>query len=255
MTRMDKESKQGCAYHMLILLGVILLLAFIKKLWPIILIALAGLVIVGLKLAFSKAQPAEDDIPAEQPATPPPETEFSIIQKSFGLLQRRISEQVALQFPGAKWVWGVTNAVNSFRNNEPLFILLNGAGGYKKVHIVIYNLMFNGLRYITAEHANPQPEIRESPRDDVVVHLEEEPLPEDAPINYGRLAFEWVDSNMSDINEKYNEAIAQHKACLLIPAEDLPHPDSWPDVCEELKRIGFAVAEICEYGITINIAQ
>jgi hypothetical protein len=36
-----------------------------------------------------------------------------------------------------------------------------------------------------------------------------------------------------------------------IAAENLPHPDSWQEICEELKRNGFTVAASCEDGIKI----
>jgi hypothetical protein len=83
----------------------------------------------------------------------------------------------------------------------------------------------------------------------------EETLSDEAAINYGRLAFEWVDANMADINARYNESIAQSQNEMLIPSDELPHPDSWPDVCVELKRNGFTAADFCEDGIIVNIAQ
>jgi hypothetical protein len=60
---------------------------------------------------------------------------------------------------------------------------------------------------------------------------------------------------MVDINAKYNEAIAQSKDEMLSPAAELPHPDSWADVCAELKHNGFSVAEFCEDGIKVNITH
>jgi len=199
-----------------------------------------------------------------------PETELSIVQKAFGLLQRRITEQLSLQYPGARWVWASPGAIKRFENNEPLIVLLNSAGGYNKAQIVVHNMFFKGLNFISLEPKSVQPVIPVEPSiteaaeetddaddiDDVEESENSEVIiPDDAPINYGRLAFEWCDANISDINAKFNEAIAQNQTEMLIPAGELPHPDSWTDLCAELKRNGFSVADFCEDGIKVNITN
>ena len=263
------KRKMRIAHEVLIVLGVLALILMVMSLWPIVLLLIPVIIICALRLLFLKLRTVEVLVPAPDAPPPPPETELSITQRAFGLLQRRITEQLALQHPGARWVWGTPNALERFTNNEPLVVFLNSAGGYSKAQVVVHNMLFKGLYYITLEIANPAAEISVEPREaefpeepddiddddmaydipDVVIHDEDE------PINYGRLAFEWVDANMGDINTKYNEAIAQNENEMLIPAESLPHPDSWPDVCAELKRSGFSVADFCEDGIQVNITQ
>jgi hypothetical protein len=156
----------------------------------------------------------------------------------------------------------VSNAIEHFSFGDPLIILLNRAGGHRMAQVAVHNLIFKGLQYQTVE-AQPVPAaIPENTRKVVKPNIYdgvsgevEETLPDDMPINYERLAFEWVDVNISDINAKYNESIANNQSEMLIPSEDLPHPDSWPDLCGELKRNGFTAADFCEDGIIVNIAH
>lgn len=264
---MDLEKKRRIAHEVLILLGMLALLTFVTRLWPILLLVMLGILICALRLLFIKVKTAEVIAPAALPPEPPmPETELTIIRRAFGLLQQRITEQVEQQYPGARWVWGVSNATLRFKNGEPLIVLLNGAGGYGKAQVLVHNLIFKGLYYRTLETETVPPEASEdadeinSPDDadddaDTDADSPEGGLSEDAPIIYERLAFEWVDANMVDLSAKYNEAIAQNKAEMLIPSEDLPHPDSLPDVCEELKRNGFTIADFSEGGIIVNITH
>jgi len=158
---------------------------------------------------------------------------------------------------------GVKESPRFTVNVPALVVFLNSAGGYNKANVVVHNMLFKGLYYITLETANPPAVINvDVPTagtayepDDSDDHEMAEDIRDDEPVNYGRLAFEWVDANMVDINAKYNEAIAKTEKEMLIPADTLPHPDSWPDVCEELKRNGFDLADFCEDGIKVNITQ
>lgn len=50
---MDKSKKRHIAYEALTLLGVVILLCFITRLWPILLLALAGAVIAAVVLLFA----------------------------------------------------------------------------------------------------------------------------------------------------------------------------------------------------------
>ena len=239
---------------------------------PVFLLALFGFLIFTLiKIIFRAKKTAVITQQEEQPqpvSPQQPETEFSLIQKAFGLLQRRITEQLGLHYPGARWVWSAPNAIERFGRNEPLIVLLNSAGGYNKAQVVVQNMLFKGLRYVTLEtapvshiipaetdNANESADDSDDTDDIGKSEVSENNPPEDAPVNYGRLAFEWLDANMVEINAKYNEAIAQNKSEMLIPAEELPHPDSWPDVCDELKHNGFSVADFCEDGIKVNITD
>jgi len=256
------ERKKRIAYEVMIVVGVLVLILMVMSIWPLVLLLIPVIIICALRLLFLKLRTVEVIVPVPPAEPPPPETEISIIQRAFGLVQRRITEQLALQHPGARWVWSASNAIERFKNNEPLVVLLNSAGGYNKAQVVVHNMLFKGLYFITLDTANPPASIPDGmPETEAINDLDENDdheMPDDIrdddePVNYGRLAFEWVDINMVEINARYNEAIAQTEKEMLIPAATLPHPDSWPDVCEELKRNGFSVADFCEDGIKVNI--
>ena len=60
---MDKSKKRHIAYEALTLLGVVILLCFITRLWPILLLALAGAVIAAVVLLFASLRKPEAVIP------------------------------------------------------------------------------------------------------------------------------------------------------------------------------------------------
>jgi len=267
--QMNNERKARIAHEVIIILSVLALLMLVLRLWPVLLLVMLAIIACALRMVFLRLRTVEVIAPADLiPEPPPPDTEMSIVRKAFGLLQIRISENINQTYPAARWVWGVPNVIENFKNNLPLIILLNSAGGYQKAQVQVSNLMFKGLHYITAgvqpdgsdahsEHDDSESDPSEdADADDDGADTDEDNIPSDeAPINYGCLAFEWVDASMVSLNTRYNEAIAQGQSEILIPSDDLPHPDSWPDVCDELKRSGFSVADFCEDGIRVNITQ
>ena len=131
-----------------------------------------------------------------------------------------------------------------FAQGEPLEIMLNHAGGYQTAVVRVHHLQFCGLDYVTADQPRgTEPLEPDETQDD----------PEQEPVDYGLLAFEWVDANLQDLNTRCNEVIAQGQDSFRIPAEQLPHGDSWPSVCEELIRNGFTAAEPLADGILVQI--
>lgn len=67
---MDKSKKRHISYEALTLLGVIMLLCFITRLWPILLLALVGAIIAAIALLFVSLRKPETVAPA--PPLPPP---------------------------------------------------------------------------------------------------------------------------------------------------------------------------------------
>jgi len=189
-------------------------------------------------------------------ALPAPETEQSILQKAFGLLQNRITNALAAEYPDARWVWGTQNALEKFKNNDTLIIFLKSAGGHKQATVKTRNLLFLSLDYgiINSKQKceeQPEKEIEEPHIFDFTEDCGD--IPDGATTNYELVAFQWVSSNLISINERCNEAIAQKKEKLFMPSEELPHPESWFDVCQELKRNGFDEVLIFEDGIELNL--
>lgn len=223
-------------------------LIIIVRLWPILLLLLIGLIGYALWLLFYVTKQPVKTEPPPLPMLPAPVSEQSMLTAAFGLLQRRITEEVITRYPSARWVWSISDAFGQFAAGRPLVIMLNGAGGYRKATVQVSNLQFVGLIYGTAANAAPntaQPEGEPSGQ--------EEPSPESEGVDYGLLSFEWVEANLQHLNTLGNEAIAAGKDRFRIPAEELPHGDSWPALCTELVRNGFFAAKPLANGILVKI--
>lgn len=245
MTPDKKNHLLNDVFMVIMLLAVLLT---IIRFWPILLLLLIGLVGYALWVLFQVTkQPVKPEL-VPLPMLSAPVSEQSMLTAAFSLLQRRISEQVSAQYPNARWVWNMSNAFNQFATGQDLVILLNGAGGYRKATVQIRDLQFVGLIYHTIPNTEPQSEPAQN-----------DPLgqgggpAESETVDYGLLSFEWVEANMQRLNALSNEAIAAGQNGFRIPAEELPHGDSWPALCVELVRNGFAAAEPKADGIHTKI--
>ncbi len=238
-----KKQKVSDIMTLIVMLGV---LVATVRLWPILLLLLIGVIGYALwALVHVRKQPVQAEA-TPPPAPPAPATEQSVLSGAFGLLQRRISEAVADRYPDARWVWSVSDAFSQFTSGRPLTILLNGAGGYQKATVQVKELQFVGLTYGDSLDGEPQQDSQpEQPEED----SQEEP----EPIDFGLLAFEWVEANLQRLNAQGNETVAAGKKEFRIPAEELPHGDGWPAVCAELSRCGFAAAMPVAGGIQVKI--
>ena len=87
----------------LTVIGMMILLAFILRMWPILLLMLIGVFFYALWMLFH--MDAAPQQPAQAPllALPPPASEESVLNTAFSVLQRRITEQVLLRYPNARW--------------------------------------------------------------------------------------------------------------------------------------------------------
>lgn len=241
---MNPEKKKQAVSDIMTLIAMLGALIATVRLWPILLLLLIGVIGYALwALIHACRQPTQVE-PVLLPMLPAPTTEQSVLNGAFGLLQRRISETVAGRYPDARWVWSVSDAFHQFASGRPLTILLNGAGGYQKASVQVKELQFVGLTY----GGNPNADLRQDVQSE---QTEEVPDEEPEPIDYGLLAFEWVEANLQKLNAQGNEAAAGGTK-FVISAEELPHGDSWPAVCAELARCGFA-AEPVAGGILVKI--
>lgn len=226
------------------LLLVILVAKWGTKIWPVSLALLLMLPVHGIRVLLRRKKRRHITSP-EQPPAPPepaPATEQDLLATAFGLLQRRITEQLAAAWPGARWVWDRPGARERFAAGEPLTIQLNRAGGYQSAAVEVCNLQFCGLTYLCAAAA---PEAEEDT---------EEPTEKDGPesIDYGLLAFEWGEANLQHLNSMANDARTHDRIGFHIPAEKLPHGDSWNEICRVLLQNGFDDAEPVADGILIR---
>ena len=240
---MNRDLKKRIAYEVLIILGVLVLLCYITRLWPLLFLVIPFILITALRLLFMLVKKAKGPAPViPLPVPPRPDTEQDVVRVAFGILQRRITEQVTSRYPAARWVWGVPDVIERFAGDLPLTIVLNRAGGFSKAAVQVHNLQFCGLLYETAIPDIPEETPPES--DDDMERMD-----------YSALAFEWADANLLALNTCCNEALAGGETALLIPAHELPHPDSWPDICAELMRNGFTGADVQEDGIMVTLPK
>ena len=244
---MTPEKKKQLGHDLMAMVLMLALLVTITRLWPILLLMILGLFGYALwSLTRVEKQPIIITPPQLQ-ALPAPVTEQEVITVAFGLLQRRVNQQVTAIYPQARWVWSEPGARERFAAGGPLIILLNGAGGYQKALVQVSDLQLYSLTYLKKGVEDNAPSNREPD-----VSLQEEPEPP-ASIDYGLLAFEWVEANMQRLNSLANEAVAGGQTGFRIPSEELPHGDSWQTVCEELVRAGFSAAEAMADGIQVQI--
>ena len=255
--KMGKGKKDQIAFEALVILLALAVLTFITSLWPILLLIILGIFIAALRLLFQALRKQKAPIPAEPAYTPEsprrPSTERDVVALAFGVLVRRVNEEVIERYPDARWVWSEPDAMDRFGQGLPLTILLNRAGGFRKASVLTQNLRFINFTFETVKADAPNGPPPEPDMDDG--HIDDECPESDVPVDYTLIAFEWVEARLLELNNRSNDAIADGQKTLLIPASELPHPDSWPEVCAELTRNGFDGAVVREDGVEVTLPQ
>lgn len=243
-----KDWQRHMAYEALVILGVLAMLLFVCRLWPILLLAMLGILAATLRLLFlssPRVRPLEPMPPGahKPPARTPEEAQAS---QAFGNLQVRITRQVREEYPNARWVWKTPQARERLRQGEEATILLNRAGGYREASVRPLEGGKVEVRYLLP------PEVPVAPE---AVFQEEEPAPQTSvPEDHSLSAFEWVEAHMEELGALYNECIAQKQDFLLLTGGDLPEPAAWPALCQELARNGLS-CRIQEDGVQIEITR
>lgn len=247
---MNKDFTRRMTHEALIILGVLAFFTFMFRLWPLLVLVIFCIIGGAIRLLFLKAKEVtvqqEAEVKNEEPKKGP--TEKDVKDLAYSVILTRISEMVSSEYPKAKWIWEKPNARKLIENGENVFILLNGAGGYRSAAVVIQNLQVVRLDYITA---NPIV----SPTDDEPEEDTEDDAAEPIPVNYELLAFEWAEAHIIEINDRCNEAVGQGKEELILMAEELPMSDAWASICVELKKASLEDVEIVPEGIKINLKQ
>ena len=242
-----KDQSRHMSYEALVLLGMLALLTFICRLWPILLLIILGIFAAVIRLLFLSSRKIEVIVPLPLLPEPVKETTEKDVQVlAYSVILRRVTELVLSEYPEARWVWEAPNAEKLIQESQEVFILLNRAGGYRRAKVVIRNLQVVGIEY------NPQVE------ENAVLEPEDNaPEPEEEPEvqNYELLAFEWADAHIFELNARCNEAIGENLSELILLAEELPVRESWADICRELIRAGLTDVQCVSEGIKINLTQ
>ena len=249
---MNKDFVRRMTHEALIILGILAFFTFMFRLWPLLILVIFCILLGAVRLLFLKAKETtvqqEAEVKREEPQRTP--TEKDVRDLAYSVILTRISELVSSEYPTAKWVWKKPNARKLIENSEEVLILLNGAGGYRRAKVKIQNLQVIGLEYVTAELSSPPVRETESDAEDESTE-NSEPI----PVNYGLIAYEWVEAHIMDLNAKFNDEIAQGKTEYVIPEEELPMRESWSAIIEELGRQDIENAVEDPHGIKIKFKQ
>lgn len=246
---MNKDFKQKMVHETLIILSILAFFTFMFRLWPLLILVVFCIILGAVRLLFLKvkevtASPVQENKPKEPEKLP---TEKDVFALAYSVILTRISELVLSEYPTAKWVWAKSNTRKLIEAGEDVYIILNGAGGYRKGKVEIKNLSVVGITYVTPE-PKPEPGIDASEDEEVI---DAEPK----PVNYELFAFEWVEAHIVELNDRFNDAIGQGKKELVLMAEELPTVESWENICSELIRAGLEKVELIPEGIKINLVQ
>ena len=239
-------------HEALIVLGLLAFFTFMFRLWPLLILVIFCILLGAIRLLFLKVKEQATVKQAEEVKEEPKRapTERDVRDLAYSVILTRISELVSSEYPTAKWVWEKPNARKLIDSGEEVFILLSGAGGYRKAKVKIQNLQVTGLDYVTVElPAKPEAETEAEDEDDA------EEVSEPIPVNYGLIAFEWVEAHIMELNVKINDAIAQGQEEYLIPEEELPTKESYAAIIEELGRQDIENAVEDPHGIKIEFKQ
>ena len=258
-----KEWQRHMAYEALVILGMLALLLFVCRLWPILLLVILGIFAAALRLVFLSS-PKIQPIRPEQSASVSPEPQQAVTNRetvdmedaqSFGELQTQITRWVRQEYPEARWVWKYPDAKARFQRGEDVAILLNRAGGYREAVIHLQGKRLFEIQYLCAPAEKPQLEEPAPPQEGQPPMEEAASQPEPSqPEDYSLAAFEWVESHLEELNTLCNECIAQKQDFLLLTGGDLPEPAAWPALCQELLRNGLS-CHMEEEGVRIQIAR
>ena len=137
----DKNFKRHMAYEALVILGLLALLTYMTRLWPILLLVILGIFIATLRLLFlssKKVEPVKPTLALPPPSQPPVETDMQSM--AYAIIQRRITQILRDRFPEVRWIWENPKAKDDILAGNPVYVLLNRAGGYRRGRVVLQNL-------------------------------------------------------------------------------------------------------------------
>lgn len=277
----DRDFKRHMAYEAIIILGVLAMLTFICRLWPLLLLVILGIIIGAIRMLFLSSEKEETGrtlIFLAMPETAKEPTEKDVQELAYCVILRRVTELILSEYPEARWVWETPDTKQRIRENQEVFILLGRAGGYRRARVVIRNLQVLGVEYYPVTHeavpeqechipesdekpkcqtpeSDEEPECQTPESDEELECQTPETDEEPESQNYGLLAFEWVDAHIFELNARCNEAIGGNLSEIILLAEELPVRESWADICQELIRAGLTDTRCIPEGIRIYLTQ
>ena len=159
-----KEWQRHMAYEALVILGMLALLLFVCRLWPILLLVILGIFAAALRLVFLSSPKVQPIRPEQQTAASSapqravesqPAAQNAEDAQSFGDLQTQVTRWVRQEYPNARWVWKYPDSKARFQRGEDVAILLNRAGGYREAVIHLQGTAFRNPVLVRAGGETP----------------------------------------------------------------------------------------------------
>ena len=256
----DRDRKRHMAYEALVMLGLLALLMFITRLWPILLLVILGIFVAILRLLFlasQKVEPVEPMLALPQPEPRYEPNERDMKAMAYALIQIRITQILQAKYPEVRWIWANACAQDDIFDGNPVYVILNKAGGYRKGLVIIRNLhVFDVVFDALPQNETPTaPPVQTLPKQNPAPKPPEPEEDDEIPEDFGLLAFQWVEAHVIELNERINEAIGRRETSMLICTSELPVQDSWIEICKELERNDLTGAVCREDGIAIEFEQ
>ena len=252
----DKNKQRHMAYEAMMVLMQIALLTFIIRLWPILLLMILGIFVAALRLLFLSSKKVEPVKPMEAfPPSAVPPTEPDMEDMAYFVIQRRITQILQEKYPNVRWIWENPGAKEDIIAGNPVYVLLNKAGGYRRGHVVIRNLHVFDVSFADEKKESNDPVLPPEDAPDPAPPATPPTDDDNIPENYGLIAFQWVEAHVMELNDRCNEAIGEGLTEYLIPASELPVSESWEEICKELIRNDLHGAQCCDEGIIIEFEQ
>lgn len=232
------EKRLNQLFKAVMVLGIIAVVALVFRLWTIFFIAIALFIGARIWMRIIRAKMPESS-----------NTKLRTVKRK-SRAKKGISEQVSMwvnaDYPNAKWVWAQVDTAKRIENGEDVYIILNGAGGYRRAKVNISGHIVVALEYMKAP-------VRKLTAQESVAEIVENKPTIEANENYELMAYEWVEAHINELNERLNETIGRGDTEYLLSANELPIPESWESVCNELLRAGVSEAVCVKDGIKIKI--
>lgn len=253
----ERERKRRFAGEALTMFAYLALLLFITRLWPLLLAAILGIFAALVRLMFLSPGGVETVTPVPAVETEKKEpTAAGLRAMAFALAEKRVTELLLASYPDVRWVWENAEPKKDIMEGVPVYVVTNRAGGYGRMLVVVRDLQVCDVVPVPGLSGEEPPPADDGHTGGAGGKSRTEPAgpADDAPVNYGLLAFEWVEAHVEELNKRCNEALAQGQHMFAIPEDKLPEKGSWQDICLELERNGLDNAVCRESGIRIILS-
>ena len=215
-----------------IVTAVIIYLLFAFRLWPLILAFLFIKIVMLITRKFSHREERQEDFLDEEPMIDAIDDQ-DLWEKKYEFASEQISCLVENEYPNARWAWESACWRDAMQKNEDVYIRLNKEGGYKRAKITLQEGLVSGMEILPDEKNEP-----------AVNTTQQQEVPKKKKDDSGRIAFEWVETHLLDLNARCNEIIGQGESELIVSVSELPEEKCWEAICKELKKEGLENIEI-----------